>query len=336
MFHRNVSRVITGLIIGWLWVVFVVQTGEATSCKVLTVMSYEEDNPWCVEIKEGIDSVLADVCDVKYFYMDTKKDLEGGPQKAQEAYTLYQEYQPDGVITADDNAQTMFVVKYLQGSGETPVMFCAVNAEPETYGYPSSSISGVLERWHIKESLAFMKQLDPSVKTVGFIAKDSPSGQALLHQVESESDTYPAKFTTFKLPKTKQELVTVITELKEQQTDVIYMDSMEGILDEAGKPLTSREIIGFTSQTSGKPVIGANRYHLEQGALCAVIKTGQEQGRTAAEMLLKAMQGTPVAELPITKNQHGKRIVNVTVMKALNIKPQRRALIGVELVKTAE
>ena len=33
-------------------------TIQAAKFKVLVVMSYEQTNPWCQEIKEGIDSVL--------------------------------------------------------------------------------------------------------------------------------------------------------------------------------------------------------------------------------------------------------------------------------------
>ena len=52
-------------------------------------MSYEEENPWCIQIKEGIDSVFAGNSDIKYFYMDTKINFRGGVQKAKEAYELY-------------------------------------------------------------------------------------------------------------------------------------------------------------------------------------------------------------------------------------------------------
>ena len=99
---------------------------EAASYKILVVMSYEEENPWCIQIKEGIDSVFAGNSDIKYFYMDTKKNIEGGDQKAKEAYALYIRFRPDGVIVADDNAQSMFVLPYLKDKVKTPVMFCAV------------------------------------------------------------------------------------------------------------------------------------------------------------------------------------------------------------------
>ncbi|XPS84216.1 uncharacterized protein Dvar_22340 [Desulfosarcina variabilis str. Montpellier] len=61
----------------------------------------------------------------------------------------------------------------------------------------------------------------------------------------------------------------------------------------------------------------------------------QEQGFTAAKMLLKAMQGTPVSSIPITRNQLGKPIINVTVMKAFGIKPKPILLKGVQLIENA-
>lgn len=309
----------------------VAQSGEF---KVLVVMSYEQDNHWCLEIKEGIDSVLADQTEITYFYMDTKINLAGGEQKAKEAYALLQKLQPDGIITVDDNAQWMFVLPYLK-EVDSPVMFCGVNAEADKYGYPTSRVSGVLERGHIKESIAFAKQLSPSINTVGFIAKDSPSGKAMEKQVKNESGSYVTSVSAFNLVKTVKELL-VRTEEHKEASDAIFIDSLEGIIDGNGTPLTNLHIINILSTEFGKPIIGANMYHVEYGALCAVVKTGQEQGRTAAAMLLKALQGTPVTEIPITKNYQGKRVINVTSLHNLGIKPRPVVLLGVELVRTPE
>ena len=308
-------------------------TMQAASFKVLVVMSYEQENPWCMEIKEGIDSTLADTSEITYFYMDTKVNIEGGEQKAKEAYALYQKIKPDGIITADDNAQRMFVLPYLKNKVKTPIMFCGVNAEAKQYGYPASNVSGILERGHIRESIAFAKQLVPSIKTVAFLAKESPSGKALLKQVEKESGTYLAKKTTFNLVKNTKELIALGEELK-KQNDAIYIDSLQGIQDKEGNPLSNKDAIGILMSIHDKPIIGANQYHVEQGALCAVIKTGQEQGETAAKMLLKAMQGTPVSEIPMTRNYKGKRVINITTMKTLGIKPRPIVLLGAQLLKT--
>ena len=323
------------VIIAVMYLFFNIPMLEAASYKILVVMSYEEENPWCIQIKEGIDSVFAGNSTIKYFYMDTKKNIEGGVRKAKEAYALYKRFRPDGVITADDNAQSMFVLPYLKDKVKTPVMFCAVNAEPAEYGYPASNVSGILERDFISESIAFAKQLVPSINTVGFLAKDSPSGRAIRNQVEIELDTYLAKFAGFKLVKTMKETFAVLEEYK-KTSDALFITSTNGILDIDGKPLDNELVTRAVAKFYKKPVIGANDFHVRYGVLCAVVKSGNAQGRMSAEMLLKAIKGTPFKHIPITVNKYGKRMLNVTVMKELGIRPKRRVLVGTQLVKTSE
>lgn len=308
-------------------------TLQAGNFKVLVVMSYEKENPWCQEIKEGIELVLGDIADITYFYMDTKINLAGGKEKAKEAYALVQKLHPDGIITADDNAQQLFVLPYLKDKVTTPVMFCGLNADPKKYGYPASNVSGILERGHIRESLAFAKQLFSSLKTVGVLAKDNPSGKALQKQIDSESESYVAAISTIKLAKNINE-VRAFGKEQNERSDAIFTDSLAGIPDEKGAPLSITELINNLLQVYTKPIIGSNLYHVKQWALCAVVKTGQEQGNTAATMLLEAMRGKPVAEIPIRQNYKGKRVINVSVMKKLGINPRPIVLLGADLVET--
>ncbi|QTA86713.1 ABC transporter substrate-binding protein [Desulfonema magnum] len=305
----------------------------ADKFKVLVVMSYEETFAWTGDIKAGTDSVLESDCEIKYFYMDTKTNLADGPEKAKKAYMLYQAFQPDGVIAADDNAQSMFVLPYLKDKVRTPVIFCGVNSEPERYGYPASNVSGVLERYHIAETIAFGQQLVPSVKTIGYITKDSSTGRADMEQIRKEKDHYTAKSAAFNLPKTLKEAL-AMTKVMKTQCDALFMETMEGITDENGRPLTDKEIMPIVAKAFGKPTFTTTLSYLKHGLLCALIQTGQEQGETAAKLLLKAMQGTPVSEIPITRNHKGKPIINVTVMNALGIRPRPGVLHIAELVTT--
>lgn len=59
-------------------------------------------------------------------------------------------------------------------------------------------------------------------------------------------------------------------------------------------------------------------------------------GQTAARMLLKAMDGTKVSQIPIVRNRQEKRMINVTALMRLGIKPDPSALIGVELIRTEQ
>ena len=42
-------------------------TGLSAQFRVLVVMSYGESFPWVIHLREGIDSVLADTCEIRYF-----------------------------------------------------------------------------------------------------------------------------------------------------------------------------------------------------------------------------------------------------------------------------
>ncbi|MCG7872355.1 MAG: ABC transporter substrate-binding protein [Candidatus Thiodiazotropha weberae] len=296
-------------------------------------MSYEQDNPWCQEIKEGIDRVMADSAELTYFYMNTKVDLQGGREKAKEAYELYEELKPDGIITVDDNAQSMFVVPYLKDRVSTPVFFCGVNNKASAYGYPNQHISGTLERGHIRESIAFLKQLIPDVENICFIVRSSPSGHAIKSQVESEQSTYIVPIEHFLLL-TDSSQIEEFTRTRGAQCNAIYVDSLEGTTDINGKPMDNREVIDFLKNNYKGPVIGGNSYHVEDGAVSAVAKTGQEQGEIAAGMLLKALNGTPMEKLPVTRNYKGRRYINVNSIKELGIQPRPIVLRGATLVTT--
>ncbi|GBC63151.1 ABC transporter substrate-binding protein [Desulfonema ishimotonii] len=327
---------------GWwycvIWLVccicgFLPQKSQAARHKVLVVFSYHDGYPWQQQVREGIESVLADSCEFRYFSMDTKRHLKGGEQKAGEAYELYRQFQPDGVITVDDNVQSMFVVPYLKDKVKTPVMFCGVNAEPEKYGYPASNVSGILERYHMRESIDLAQQLVPSIKTVGYIMKDNPTASAACQRIQKDSANYPAHFVAFKMPKTLEEAVEMTNALK-TQCDALFIGSTSGIQDDKGAPLSEDRVLPVIAETFGKPTITNNLYRVRYGALCTVVHMGQEQGEISARMLLRAMRGEAVSEIPVTKNEKGEAVINVTVLKALGIRPDPSVLTSARLVRT--
>jgi ABC-type uncharacterized transport system substrate-binding protein len=307
-------------------------TATAAEFKVLVVMSYEANNPWVEEIRAGIDSVLGKSSAITYFHMDTKVAPGNGPRKAEEAFALYQSLQPDGVIAADDDAQAMFVVPFLKDKVRTPVMFNGVNSPAGKYGFPASNISGILERAHVRESLAFAKQLIPAIRTACFIVNDVPAGRALRTQVEEEKKTYPLKVGAFYLVGNTRE-IDALAKKARSACDTILVDSLGGIVDGTARPLNTKEVLDAIGKMYDGPLLAGNRYQVEQGAWAAVVKTGQEQGETSAEMLLKAMRGTPVARIPVVSNVQGQRVINITAIEAHGVVLKPSILRGATLVR---
>ena len=307
---------------------------ETKKFKVLVVMSYETTYRWCSEIKEGVDHVLGKSSEIKYFYMNTKIDVKGGPKKAKEAFEVFEKFKPDGVIVADDNGQSMFVVPYVKDKYKTPVMFCGVNAEPEKYGYPSKNVSGILERQLIKESIIFIQQLLPNINTMGFVIRqDSSTAAGISAQIDREKKGYPVKVFDTVLLNNIKEGKNFINKNKKKY-DALFMVSLEGLPDENGKPMTEKNVIKTLKALYKKPTLGIEKFGVQYGSLCAIIQTGQEQGTVAAEMLLKAMKGTPVAKIPITRNKFGKRVINMDTLNSLKLKPDPKILSDAELVRT--
>lgn len=299
---------------------------------VLAVMSYEENYPWTMDIMEGITSIFSNIATVTPFYMNTKIDFAGGPQMGKKAYHRYLELQPDGVIAADDNAQSMFVVPYLKDRVSTPVMFCGVNSDPDEYGYPATNVSGILERLHFTKSTIMAKQLIPGASTLGFIMQAGPSAEKIILQLHREKHRFPVQFIAAKTPRTVTEALSMTKQLRET-CDLLFMETLQGLKSDDGRPIEYSQIMPLIAKTFGKTVIASDDYAVRHGALCGVVKTGQEQGRTAAKMLLQAMQGKEIKDLPITRNLEGKRMINVTIMRRMGLSPPPELIHSSELVK---
>lgn len=271
--------------------------------KVLVVMSYEENYPWVKEIRSGIESVLLNKAIIKYFYLNTKTQGELAATKAKEAFALYKEYNPDGVIACDDDAQLFFVVPYLENKEKTPVIFCGVNEDPEKYGYPATNVTGILERELFKESLLFAKGLDPRFKRAAYIGKNDLMSKG----------------------------IAVIKKLK-AQTDLLIYVTLEGVKDKNGLSYNDQKMIWTLVKEYGKPLVSSAAFRVEMGALCAVMKSGEEFGVASGEMLMKAMTGTSVSKIPMTANQFGKRIINADMVLYYELRPRPEAIRGAEIV----
>ncbi len=208
--------------------IFCVQPLEAKQlhrCKVFVVMSYHTDYQWQKQVREGIDRVLGDMCEVRYFDLDTKRNLAQGLKKAEEAYATYKTWEPDGVIAVDDNAQSMFVAPYLKNKVSTPVIFCGVNAEPQKYGYPATNVSGILERHHLRESLVLVKQMVPAIKKIGVIAANRPSNVGMINTIKDEQHSYPVQSFEYRLANSLVEAVKMTKDLR-SQTDALHIQHL--------------------------------------------------------------------------------------------------------------
>ncbi|GAU09345.1 ABC transporter substrate-binding protein [Desulfoplanes formicivorans] len=303
------------------------------ACTVLVVMSYHESYYGSISLRKAIKQHLGAQCTPVFFYLDSKRHFPKTSQKAREAYDLFRSLRPSGVIAADDNAQRFFVLPYLKNKAELPVIFCGVNADPAIYGYPTKHISGIIERPHIAETIALSRNLDPNISDILFITPNNTTGHAMRDQATKTAQTLGLSSPRFMTIANWKEMTTVMDSLV-KKIDAVFLLGIEGVKDANGSVIPLETLIHRFTDRYPVPVLNDTSLGVASGALCTVEQSGEEQGRMASSMLLRALKGTPIAFLPIARNLEGKRYVNVTAIKQLGLHPRPAALRGTTLVRT--
>ena len=304
----------------------------ADACKVLVVSSYHESFFDTPNTNASIEEVLGAECTMTYLYLEALTDPSGADTKAQEIFAHYQTMQPDGVIAVGEQAQEAFVVPYLREKVKTPVIFCGIPS-PEKFDYPAANVSGCSLHEPIGDAIVFAQQLVPEIATVGLLFADEPPAHNVIKQIASERDTYPVTLLDPVVVTTAEEAVEQAAVLKDQ-CDALFIGPITKVVGAANANFASEQVLfAAIRQAFGKATFTVFSPYIEAGLLCGVGRVVEEPGLVAAEMLQKAMSGTPFAELPITQNQFGQRFLNKTVLKELGITPSRQLLTGTEIVE---
>nr|MDJ0882488.1 hypothetical protein [Gammaproteobacteria bacterium] len=118
-----------------------------TAKKVLFINSYHEGYEWSDGVESGIEQTLAEKpVTLKKFYMDTKRQRkpEQIKQAAFAAKDAIDRFQPDVVITADDNAAKHIIQPFYKNA-DVPFVFCGVNWDASVYGFPYQNTTGMEE-----------------------------------------------------------------------------------------------------------------------------------------------------------------------------------------------
>lgn len=307
-------------------------TGERK--RVLVVMSYHQGYEGEDEIARGLEAALPEV-EFRYFYLNTKYDYAGGGRLAAEAFRIYQEYRPDAVVAVDDPAQEFLVVPYLRERVVTPVVFCGVNFEAGKYRYPAANVTGVVEKKHYRESLGFARIVVPGLRRVAVIYQDNPTNRQNLAQIEAEEAGYPLEIAG-KYPESGLADLKGLLARLEKEVDGLLLLNLSGIVDANGTALDGSDVLTRVVEMCRLPTIGSSSWEIKAGTLCGVIKSNTEQGSIAASLLQRIWSGTPVSELPLTQNRNGRRLVNLTTLKKLNLTLSPEVVLGTELLTTGK
>ena len=301
--------------------------------KILVVHSYHQDQQeHVVEMDKGIADSLHDVqCQVRSFYMDTKRKTEEQWKQAagQQAKTIMEQYRPEVVITMDDNAQKYFAQDYAGKPGPPWFVFSGVNKEPEVYGFPATNVTGVLERPNVLESINLLLKIQPQVKRLLIMADKSATTDPLIAYCKTLS--LPVEVVAYEQPLTLTEWKAFL-EAYHNRIDAVGLYVLRTISRSHtdSTKVDEQELVEMINQTYHLPTVGFFDSAAESGVLCAVSVSMREQGEAAGRIAREILAGKRPKDFQVRPSDLGRIQLNLRTAEHLNIQ------IPYSIIKRAE
>lgn len=277
---------------------------------VVWVDSYHPEYEWSIQLEEGLRSVFeGSGVQFTVLRMDTKNIKEADARAAVAAAmnTEIEQLQPDVVIATDDNAQKYLVVPFLLDS-DLPVVFAGVNWDASPYGYPTDSITGMVEVDLVVELLDL---LDPysNGDRVGYLSGDTSTDHkvAAAYNDRFFDGEMAARFVT-----TFDEFKVAFEEMQ-GEVDILFVGNNSGIdgWDDA-------EAEAWATEATRIPT-GSRQSWMAPYVLITLAREGAEQGEWAAEAALRILDGSAPADIPVAENERGELYLNLTIADVLGI-----------------
>lgn len=285
--------------------------------KCLYVSSYHQGYAWSDGVEQGLRGELEGACEIHQIDMDTKrnKDKDFVQQAANEVRLFIEQWQPNVVITSDDNAAKYVIQQYYRDA-EIPFVFSGVNWTVKEYGFPYDNVTGIIEVAPLKTMLSQAADYANSSQAV-YLGADTLTEKKNLKRVSDVAQKLGIALEGVLVSTAKQWKQAYV---KAQQSGFIVMGSYSGI-DNWDKNLLSQ----FSVKHANKLVVTSHQWMMPFSTL-GYTKIPQEHGSWAAKAAKEILQGTLPSEIPIVANRKWDIWVHTEHLQSTGIKIPRKLI----------
>jgi ABC-type uncharacterized transport system substrate-binding protein len=289
------------------------QRNPSLKKRVLLINSYHKGYTWSDIITDTViayfNKYASSEVEIKIAYMDTKRNnSEEFKQKmGLEMKKLIESWKPDLIIGSDDNASKYVISPYFLNS-KIPFVFCGLNDDPKSYGFPAKNVTGLREIDLIEPLYNHMKKYARG-KRAGYLAADKDV-QRVMARVNEEQ--FGQKFDKIYFIKDFAEWKKYFL-IIQNEVDMLFMQDVCIVSD-----WNKEEAIRFLKENIKIPN-GSTTDIQEDYCLICISKSPKEHGTWAAEAALKILHGAKPADIPIALNKKGALILNLILADKLNI-----------------
>ena len=274
----------------------------AVPMPVFVLHAYSQEYPWSKGQHQGFVAALNEDVGRAYSlnveYLDTKRagyspayaDLIG-----EHLAQKYKGYRPAAVYITDDNALSFALSHLDRVFPGVPVFFSGINNYTVRAQLDPARMTGVFERKEIAPNLSLMRRIDPTIREVVIIGDASETYRAIESEIRQELQQHSDIRAVFI---SSDRIEDMIARLREQNGRFVFLTTLGAVGDRAGRTLTPPETIKAIVNTGRFVVFSMEDAYLYPGVLGGYVTSGPRQGRAAAGLLIRHLNGIAVAALP--------------------------------------
>lgn len=279
--------------------------------RILYVNSYHAGLSWSDGITKAlINNLPTEKYELKIFEMDTKRNQshEFKKQAGLKAKRLIEKFKPNLVIISDDNAAKYLVVPYYYNSN-IPFVFCGINWDVKSYGFPYKNTTGMIEVQLIPQLIELLKKYSSGTK-IGYLKGDSLSSrkEAVFFEKALHVDI-ESRFVS-SIDEWKKSFLEL-----QSKVDIVLLGNGSAIPNwDQNLSKIKSFVIQNTKIPSGSWDVGMSRL-----ALVTYATKPEEQGEWAAKTAIKILGGKDISSIKLVKNIQAESYLNMSLSKKLNV-----------------
>jgi len=272
--------------------------------EVLYLNSYSKGLEWSDPITQAIEDRMRDSgyeVNLHIEYMDEKRyqDMTYESMLAGLYEYKYANQSFDVIIVSDENAFA-FIKKHRQVLfPDTPVVFCGVNYYSDEMLEGQTDITGVVEQYDVKNTLATALLLQPSLRHIYVINDRSATGAANKRNIEQLIPQFSSRAdVTFLEDYSMAELENRVANLPPDSMILLMTFNQ----DRLGADYTYDASIRRVRAHAAVPVYGIWEMYLGKGIVGGMLTRGYDQGNISAQIATRILQGESPSQIPVVRN----------------------------------
>jgi len=289
--------------------------------RVLVLHSYHAGHSWTDREAQGIESVLAHRpgrVELYVEYLDARRFPGLIARHVEDLAAKYAGLGIDVVLVSDNDALDVAIANRRRLFANVPIVFCGVNDYSDSLLRGERQITGVVEEVDVPATLELAMRFHPDVGEIVVVVGPSKTGvanRALFEKAYASLHlAIPARFV---VTPTVDALRALLRAPGPSRLGFL----LGQVLDGAGRALPP-DVSTRLIAPDGVPLYSQWDFYLGHGIVGGMLASGFEQGRTAATLAARILEGESADRMAVVRKSPNRYMFDHDVLERFGI-PER-------------